>query len=264
MPPPPTLPTFDAPPLVEVVFGRQFDPLPLTAAHTGLFWQRLGRDAYPQVQEQPPLPPMIERFGEDQVSVVELGDVFALPRLWFTSVTGDALVQVQRDRFLVNWRASTTPYPRYVTLRPQFEALWSTFEGFSRAEFDIAPVVQQYELTYVNHIPWHPDWQDLGAALRFVFPDLGWRPGTRFLPSPEGTDVRLAVRLPKDAGRLHLRLREGRRKTDGARLFMLEFTARGLLPSASEWFDLAHEWIVHGFADLTSAEMQEQAWQRRS
>jgi len=28
------------------------------------------------------------------------------------------------------------------------------------------------------------------------------------------------------------------------------------------WFDLAHEWIVRGFTDLTEKEMQETIWKR--
>jgi uncharacterized protein (TIGR04255 family) len=260
-----TLPTYGAPPLVEVVFGRQFDPLPFTAAHIGLFWERLGRTAYPVVQEQPPLAPVIERLvDEPTTAVVEFADVPPLPRLWFSSDEHQSLVQLQRDRLLVNWRASSLPYPRYVTLSPKFSELWSVLDDFARSELTTNPVLRQFELTYVNHIPWTPRYDDYGTALRGIFPDLSWRPEARFLASPEGGDIRLGFRLPGDSGRLHVRVREGKRKVDGTRLFMLELTARGFQDDAQAWFDRAHEWIVRGFADLTSAEMQEQVWQRKA
>lgn len=260
----PHLPTYDAPPLVEVVFGRQFEPLPLTAAHTGLLWETLGRAAYPTVHEQPPLPSMVEHLDDQAASVLDVGEVFTWPRLWFTSRDQDSLIQLQRDRFLINWRAGAQPYPRYAALFPRFEAVWSTFREFVRAELDLSPSLRQYELTYVNHIPWAPSWQDLATALRATFPDFAWRVDGRFLASPEGGEIRLAFRLPDEAGRLHVRVRDGRRMADGARLFILELTARGFLPDAVAWFDAAHAWIVRGFADLTSREMQENTWQRRA
>jgi uncharacterized protein (TIGR04255 family) len=253
------LPAYDAPPLVEVVFGRQFDPLQLSVAHAGLLWERLDREAYPHVQEQPPLPPVIEAFDEQGAPEIYIGDVLS-PRLWFTSREHDSLIQLQRDRFLVNWRAGGQPYPRYSALFPKFEAVWATFENFVQAELGLAPSMRQFELTYVNHIPWAPSWPDLGTALRATFPDLAWRTGGRFLVAPESGETRFAFRFPDNAGRLHVRLREGRRM-DGARIFMLDFTARGFLPDAVAWFEMAHDWIVRGFADLTSTEMQEQTWQ---
>lgn len=256
------LPAYDAPPLVEVVFGRQFDPLPLTVAHTGLLWERLDRKAYPDVQEQAPLPPVVEIYDGHAGPEIDIGEVLGFPRLWFTSREHDSLIQLQRDRLLVNWRAGMKPYPRYTTLFPKFQAVWATFETFVRAELDRAPSLRQLELTYVNHIPW-ASWPDLGAALRATFPDLAWRADSRFLVAPEGGEHRLTFRLPDKSGRLHVRFRDGRRTADGARIFILELTARGFLPDAPAWFEMAHDWIVRGFADLTSSEMQEKTWQRR-
>jgi hypothetical protein len=52
-------------------------------------------------------------------------------------------------------------------------------------------------------------------------------------------------------------------------MLLLELTVRGIGQFKSheqmwEWFDLAHKWIVYGFADLTSKEVQKEIWKRQN
>jgi uncharacterized protein (TIGR04255 family) len=55
--------SLDRPPLIELVVGVQFDPMPaLTAAYLGLFWRELGAE-WPDVSETPALEPQFERFA---------------------------------------------------------------------------------------------------------------------------------------------------------------------------------------------------------
>jgi hypothetical protein len=131
------------------------------------------------------------------------------------------------------------------------------------------PEMFQYELTYVNHIPQGDGWtkvDDLGK----VFPDFSWRVGThRFLPQPERINWQTSFVLPNRAGRLHMTIRRGIRRTDGHPLLLFELTARGIGSDKSPegmwaWFDLAHDWIVLGFADLTGGEVQKNIWRRKS
>jgi len=47
----------------------------------------------------------------------------------------------------------------------------------------------------------------------------------------------------------------------------LELTAKGLGEEKTNeairsWFDLAHEWIVRGFTELTEEEVQKTIWKR--
>jgi hypothetical protein len=56
-----------------------------------------------------------------------------------------------------------------------------------------------------------------------------------------------------------------RRQDDNRRVFRFEITARGIGPDLSTngmqaWFDLAHEWIVRGFADYTGLQIQREIW----
>lgn len=253
-----TTPTVDyaAPPLVEVVFGRQFRPLMLSAIHVGDFWTRLGRDALPNTSEQPPLPALIETPAGPLVA-----QQAAASRHWFRSSDEETLVQLQCDRFLVNWLSG--PYPRFVPLKERFDSFCGLLEAFAFEHLSTRLEDEQFELSYINHIPWHPDWRSQGEAFRNVCPDLAWGLRPRFLPSPTTGEVRFVFDLPSHAGRLRITLKDALRTSDQTRIVVMELTARGMLPNRNEWFGLAHEWIVRGFSDLTSEEMHRQ-WRRRS
>lgn len=97
-----TFPDFTKPPVVEVVCGVLFDPpVEFMLPHIGRFSERLGRE-FPNISEVNSLPPVIETFKDRPQNLV-----FArppLPRVWFENAAGDQLVQLQRDRLLVNWK----------------------------------------------------------------------------------------------------------------------------------------------------------------
>ena len=64
-----------------------------------------------------------------------------------------------------------------------------------------------------------------------------------------------------------MKLTEAKRKVDLHPLIVLELSARGIGKDASidhiwQWYSLAHEWIVRGFTDLTTEEMQFAHWGR--
>src|SRR4051812_4966915 len=113
------LPSFERPPVIEVLASIQFDPpIGFTAVHFGLIWDRF-RAEFPTVEQRSPLPQMVERLGvafQGQLVQMEFSSEPPLPRLWFVSPSGDELIQVQSDRFIRNWRAVPeleNPYPRY-------------------------------------------------------------------------------------------------------------------------------------------------------
>ena len=99
------LPEFENPPVVEVVCGVLFNRLPMQAAHLGVLWEKFKPD-YPSCQDVNPLAPIMETFdGSPGVpQEIDLSDV--LPRTWFLHKRGVGVVQVQRDRFLHNWKKS--------------------------------------------------------------------------------------------------------------------------------------------------------------
>lgn len=255
------LPAFENPPVVEVVCGVAFPPIPgFTVAHIGRWWDELGSE-FRQVTEVPPLAVVIEGVGPQAQEIFT--DAMPTPRVWFTADGGDRLVQLQRDRLLSNWRKTGADhvYPRYERVSADFFDLLSRFERLCQDGPGSKPDLKQYELSYINHLVQGECWDSL-ADLGLVFPDLNWRSDERFLPSPEGLDARFAFPLPDNAGRLHIRLQAARRRDDNQTILVLDLTARGFLPDTRKWFDLAHEWIVQGFADFTHRTLQEKIWRR--
>ncbi len=267
---PSALPDYDNPPVNEVVFGIQFNKLEnLKAPHTGILWEKLGRDKYPECEEMPPIAHTIESFGSISPQSPQIRvEAFShppLPRLFFVNSNKNHLVQVQQDRFHQNWRKlkSEDKYPRYVKLYPKFIKSWNLFNSFV-SELNLGTLKpNQYELTYVNHMPRGEGWARL-SDIENVFPEFQCKVGNRFLPEPENISWRKVYRLPNDVGRLHVTLRLAISRESKDRIMILELTARGFTTNKIDtWFDMAHEWIVKGFSDLTSQSIQQSVWKRK-
>jgi len=258
-------PEYETPPVIEVVCGIQFVSIEaLTVAHFGRWWSRISDD-FPKCQEVPPLVPVIERFDAEGTSPPELVEVPPLPRLWLISKKGDQLIQLQKDRFLFNWRKTSEEhiYPRYSFVRSSFDRYRNEFASFvvETTEQNLRPI--QYELTYINHIPEGLSSWRKPAEIGGILPDVSWQaePG-RFLPDPESVDFRVSFILPDRLGRLHVRARNARRKSDNLGVILLEITARGFGDEIDAWFNVAHDWIVRGFTDLTATKIQKELWRR--
>src|ERR1041385_7253995 len=124
------LPSFQRPPVNEVICGVTFKPIDsLLVPHLGLLWEKF-RESYPECKEVDPLLPVIEVFDgkEPQSSFA----VPTLPRLWFISKDENGIIQIQRDRFLHNWRKvrPADEYPRYGVVIEKFRNHLVTFRSF--------------------------------------------------------------------------------------------------------------------------------------
>lgn len=263
------LPDYASPPVIEVVCGVTFKPLEgLKAVHLGMFWERF-KDDFPEVQEHPPIATVMEQLGGPTPPTTEfqLVDTPPLPRVWFVDKTGNGIIQVQRDVLLHNWRklAPTDQYPRFRTVFANFRSHLERFKAFVEEHSlgTILPV--QCELTYINHVLESAHWTK-GKPLSNLFPDFSWRNlNGRFLPEYEGANWRTMFRLPDENGRLHVTIQTAFRRPDNEPLVVLEMKARGIgkdrsLDALWAWFDVAHEWIVRGFADVTDKAVQRTLW----
>lgn len=257
---------YQSPPVVEVVCGVSFDRLPkFKVAHLGQFWTLLGSD-FSTAEDAPPLPLAVEQFDDsmDKERLVERATAAgSMPRVWFVHAAGDHLVQLQRDRFLCNWRKLTDrhEYPSFGKVFSRFQEQISAFEGFAKNRLGGSPSYYQYELTYINHVVAGNGWSNL-AELGAVLRDCTWDAGQRFLPTPEGFNWRVSFVLPESRGRLHVNVTSGETKDDKRDVLIIELTARGFDSDRTAWFELAHEWIVKGFTDLTPKEIQAKVWRR--
>lgn len=265
------MPKYRKPPVMEVAISVQFDELAgFQPVHFGLLWERI-RDRYPHTEHHPPLPSIVELFegSGSQRATLTFDAGFPVGRCWYLTDDNLRLIQVQPDRFILNWRKLDTDieYPSYDTLRDEFSEELGLLEAFIRDNElgDFQPT--QCEVTYVNHIPQGQGWQrraDLSNVL------TTWTGATSEGSLPEAEDARLAwqYRLGESSplGRLHVQLQSATRKRDGIPIFALQLTARGTptnegIRGVLEFNDLAHEWIVRGFTAITTAQMHE-LWER--
>lgn len=256
-------PKFDRPPLNEVAIGVVFEPIrALLIPHYGVLWQQF-KDEYTAVEHAPAL------AGRDGVPVTDTATGLPLPRVWFRNRDGSKLVQVQNDRFYFNWRATdqNKTYPSFDTIRPEFDRLLKIFADFTEKDLGAAITPIECDLTYINFIAKGAGWHSSGD-LEGVLPDLQWRKQeARFLPVPDKVLWQPLFLLPNGRGTLTVKLQPAKLVATGADILRLEMIARGLpepttLAGCRSFFEIAHDWIVRGFADLTATKVQHDLWNR--
>jgi uncharacterized protein (TIGR04255 family) len=262
-------PDYAKPPVTEVVIGVQFNTIEsFTAAHLGLYWQRL-RDSYPNVNIQPPLSPVLELFGDQKPAIkAKLSSIPPVPRCWFLDDSQNRLVQIQPDRFLHNWKKVTgrEEYPRYKTIRENFKKLWNDFSKFVESEKLGQVKTNQWELTYVNYIHQNDGWLTMND-LPNLFPCWLGKSSDGYLPVPENITFNVTYAFPEKRGRLHISLEPSLKMPEGSLLLRLTLTARGRLEASDtegilNSLDIGHEWIVRGFTDFTTSKAHKM-WERK-
>ncbi len=264
----PSLPDFKKPPVVEVVCGVTFEPLAkFLVHHVGFLWAQFSQQ-FPEVSEQPSLPVTIENFDGNNRIDFQFSHVMPWPRAFFSQPNGGDIIQVQRERFLYNWRKRAgEEYPRFDTVYSRFLKAVDTFSQFSQQMRigDIVPV--QFELTYLNMLVQGDDWATWEGIGR-MFPGApSLKETPRLLDEPQSVNWVTTYNLPDQQGRLHVTLRSGTRNTDKKPALLLDLTVRGM-PKLREqagvdaWFQLAREWIVRGFYEITSEAVQSSVWER--
>lgn len=269
---PSSLPDFDSPPVVETALSVQFDRLTsASTAHFGMYWSEIYAQ-FPKAEERGELPPVIEMPPSQQATPgvrfqFEATDAPPTPRFLFANASQTELIQIQKDRFIKNWRKSGDKalYPRYESVRKGFDQDFSIFRDFVKRH-DLGEIrVKQCEVTYSNHIVSGQGW-DTYADVSKVF--TVWnQPESSFPGSAQ--DMIFRARFPildqsgNFAGRLHVSLQPAVRPLDGLPMFLLELTARGQIGTDMDFFDLGREWIVRSFKGITTPAMH-QIWGIRS
>lgn len=266
-------PDYRKPPVVEVAIAVQFAPLrEMTAAHVGLYWKTI-QEVFGKAEEQAPILPQHEPVSMDDVQG-GAGLAFGIgkppmPRLWFIDSSETRIIQVQRDKFIHNWRkmSETDGYPEFARIREDFLGHWDGFLRFLKESRLPSPEITQCELTYVNRIKEGQGWASM-ADLGNVFSPFAWRTSGTYLPSPEKVQWAAHFTFPGQPGRLHVEMVPVRLPPPGnAKTIQLVLTARGRPEGAidpksmNDWFDIAHEWIVKGFVDLADKKT-DALWER--
>jgi uncharacterized protein (TIGR04255 family) len=254
------LPSYKCPPVDEVVCGFRFEPFrELKVSHIGLLWEKF-RNEYPKSQHAVPI-------ATDNSLPVDEATGIPLPRIWFISKADNELIQFQSDRFYYNWRHRGDDYPRYPSVIKNFKKAKGHLDAFVK-ELQLGTIKPlEYELTYINHIPRGDGWEKIDDLPK-VIGDFTWQKEKhRFLPNPTNIAWQVRFELPENKGWLNAKLSQATRKVDSVPSLILELSANGFGEEKTEkamqdWFDLAHEWIVRGFTELTAREIQERIWKR--
>jgi uncharacterized protein (TIGR04255 family) len=266
------LPSFRRPPVVETTLGVQFHQLSsFTNAHLGAFWKSLG-PGWPSVNDEPALPPQIEQFGDDQMYrlvgslKLRLSDKPQM-RVQIRNAQKNRMVQLQNGRLHYNWLGTDEDYPRYRTIRPGFVNTLDRFRQFVTDEGlgELRP--NQWEVTYVNHMPRGTVWQTASDWARV----LNWR--AMFTAAMPGVPLETIVdgwhyEIEPKRGRLHIDFHHGRAgDPTGPEVLVLTLTARGPVREGEaglgvdDGLNLGHNVIVRSFANITSDEAQ-RFWER--
>ena len=111
---------FKNPPINELVIALYHLPVTeMRAQHIGIYWQRI-RDRYPICEQQPPIagntPTELAMTLQNMA-----GEVYPLPRFWFSNADQPTLIQIQRNAFILNWRkGANNSYPHYEDVENNF------------------------------------------------------------------------------------------------------------------------------------------------
>lgn len=273
---PEALPEFERPPVVETVLGVQFEPLPdFRNAHLGIFWSFLNSEdvrstlgrAWPHSIDAPRLDPQHERFGGEkpwrrfgfELKVSQDPSV----RIQIQDADRNRMIQLQNGRLHYNWLGHEGGgYPRYHEIRPEFDKVLKQFEHFLNDHKLGKLQPDQWEVTYVNHIPrgtvWEKprDWQEVFRQLPSV------------IDGPESVDLESCAgewhfEIKPQLGRLHIQLGHGQSSVkSGEDLLRLTLTARGPIGGTERngldlGLDLGRRIIVTTFKAVTSESAHE-------
>lgn len=265
------LPKFDEPPVIETVLGVQFSRLPgFSTAHAGWFWKSYLKapERWPKVVDAARLEDQTERFGEGEVwvrQVFRLAASGAPHRTQIIRADDERMIQIQDSRFILNWRKQSHNYPSYDVLVPEFRESFATFSRFVQDAGFGSLELNQWEVTYLNHVPKGDMWESPRDWSK-IFPGL-------YAPPAVGDEVRFETlgnewryMLKPQVARLYIELKHHRNPTS-EEVMTLQLTARGRVAPAegATWeagFDLGHEAIVRSFAAITSADAHKR-WKRR-
>lgn len=259
------LPSFRKPPVVETILGIQFEPIPgFTNSHLGAFWASLGgRDKWPFSDDAQPLEQEFERFGEDRqwqpIGAFRLG-LSHIPtyRMRLHNAERDRLVQVQNGRFIYNWLGTKGgEYARYERIRPEFEEYFEKFRQFLQLQGLPQIQVNQWEVTYTNHLPKGTVWSNI-SDWKDVFKFQTVPPAQINDCSLESFGGQWLYEIAPRQGRLRIQLQHAFNE-ERQEILLLTLTARGPVrecEGVAETFEaglnLGHEVIVTSFDELAS------------
>lgn len=264
-------PQYDNPPVVETVIGVQFPELRgFRACHFGLFWKTLDK-RFSRAEDKPRVGKIAEEFPHNTVFPQGLfAQQSTLPdRVWYVSEDDSDLIQVQPNRFIYNWRRGSKKDGQYTSFEENsknFSQQFETFREFCREQKLEDPGPEYCEVTYVNHLV--PQAGETASDLfGKAFAGLNWRFSDGWLLHPEAATFSRTFVIDDNRGRLYAEASIARAGKEDTELILFKLTAyvKHDLEATGKLADslqLAHDWVVRGFACLTDVAIQKDRWER--
>lgn len=257
---------FARPPVEEVVLSVLFNPLDrLLAPHLGEIWQEFKKYGFAHIVEQPPVVSAVEMPVSAQEAQLRIGYVPDLARIWFIHETETQIIQVQRDRFMFNWRKAGPDqvYPGFSAICENFEGFYTRFtQTVKNMQIgEVAPA--QYELTYIDQLRHGEGWNtlaDLGKIYN-MFVDSDW-------VGADSVDFRASFPVEDLRGRLHVSIGNRIKIPEQTPTLQTGFTVRGFPENAEDtmrmWFKSARDKIRERFTGMFTEDIQIKEWGRKS
>ncbi len=261
---------FKNPPVVETVISAQFAPLDnLNVAHIGIFWHEMlsilpewGDASLVEAQR---IEDVIEELSEGpsfQTLGVTVKETPPDMRLQIKRSDEERMMQIQNTRFVYNWRRRTAgEYPSFAATFSEFSKYYSMFgQHLSKRKLgELQP--NQWEVTYVNHIPKGTLWDkvdDWATILPGLFTPTGHGSGEVAFETMSGG---WKYRLDKDRGRLHVVLQHALTQ-EKDEILSLRFIARGPVDvtqgcKLESGVEIGHQAIIQTFDSIVSDEARQ-------
>ncbi|MCK5424536.1 MAG: TIGR04255 family protein [Emcibacter sp.] len=259
-------PHFKKPPIIEVVCSVAFAPIEkFQSVHFGEFWSKI-KSEFPETQDVPPIN-RVPEIQENRVTF-EFGTSLPLPRVWFVGNDQHELIQLQKDRFLFNWRKlDDGEYPRFEEVFDAFKQYWNEFISFIDENQLGSIHIKQLELSYINE-DYEQDSSKTTADLASILksPVMALKQHS-FLPELNALNWKTAYLLPNNCGQLTVHVTNGIPKPQKPLILRMDFVVAGM-PSKDmnepldNWFKLARDWVVNSFLELTCEDIQKTKWER--
>lgn len=258
-------PTFEHPPVTEVVLAVGFEPLESVSATELMRFAINVEDEFPDAETKPPYSMPLELFGSPRPQTLQVEVIEGVPpvRLWLRDAPRSKLIQVQADWFAANWQneGGSAPYPRYSRVEELFRSSFDRFTSFlsDRDLGRVAPT--QCEVTYINHIRPSELWSTHGRINHVL--RLAGVAGGAILGEPDSVDLQYSYVVPDASGlprgRLRIRAQSAFSTVDDSPVIAVNLTVRALplrddADGIMECLQTGREWIVKGFVDITTAE----------
>ena len=262
---------FARPPVEEVVLSVLFNPLDrLLAPHLGEIWQEFKKNGFAHIVEQPPVAPAVEMPVSDQGAQLHFSNVPDLARIWFIHKTETQIIQVQRDRFMFNWRKTEAHpvYPGFTAICEKFEDFYSRF-GKVIKNMQIGEVTPlQYELTHINQLRHGESWNTLDDIGKIYTLFSHSSQTHSFWSGMESVNFQASFPVADLHGRLHVSMGNGIKMPEQTHTLQTDFTVRGFPENAEDtmitWFKPARDKIRERFTEMFTEDIQIKEWGRKS